>query len=61
MIQTIQSRIRESIETKEKLLVNNALIDQLECLAKDCLDALRSGGKIIFAGNGGSFADALHL
>ena len=26
-----------------------------------CLASLRRGGKIIFAGNGGSFADAQHL
>ena len=28
---------------------------------EDCLASLRAGGKIIFAGNGGSFADAQHL
>ena len=30
-------------------------------MANICLSALREGGKIIFAGNGGSFADAQHL
>ena len=30
-------------------------------MTRDCLKALRNGGKIIFAGNGGSFADAQHL
>ncbi len=30
-------------------------------MAQWCLDALRQGGKIIFAGNGGSFADSQHL
>ena len=28
---------------------------------KRCSNSLRSGGKIIFCGNGGSFADAQHL
>ncbi|MDB2676315.1 SIS domain-containing protein [Amylibacter sp.] len=30
-------------------------------LAEKCTLALRAGGKIIFCGNGGSFADAQHL
>jgi D-sedoheptulose 7-phosphate isomerase len=33
----------------------------IERLAQQCVDALRKGGKVIFAGNGGSFADAQHL
>ena len=30
-------------------------------IALACLDSLKRGGKIIFCGNGGSFADAQHL
>ena len=30
-------------------------------LASQCTQCLRAGGKIIFCGNGGSFADAQHL
>ena len=30
-------------------------------MAELCTDSLRSGGKIVFCGNGGSFADAQHL
>ena len=36
-------------------------MQQVESLALECLASLRRGGKIIFAGNGGSFADAQHL
>jgi D-sedoheptulose 7-phosphate isomerase len=39
------------------LKLQNSLLE----LANWCVDALRNGGKIIFAGNGGSFADAQHL
>ena len=39
----------------------HALLSQIAQLAEDCLNALRQGGKVIFAGNGGSFADAQHL
>lgn len=57
----IKASISKSIHTKELLLGNEQLIEQLECLAQDCIDALRVGGKVIFAGNGGSFADSQHL
>jgi D-sedoheptulose 7-phosphate isomerase len=53
--------IEDVIATKYKLLQDVALIAQLTQLAKDCHDSLKNGGKIIFAGNGGSFADAQHL
>ena len=33
----------------------------MQHLAEICLKSLRASGKIIFAGNGGSFADAQHL
>ena len=58
---TITQRIQESIAVKQALLEEHALLSQLSQLAEDCLGALRQGGKIIFAGNGGSFADAQHL
>ena len=34
---------------------------QVSQLALRCVDSLVDGGKIIFCGNGGSFADAQHL
>lgn len=43
------------------MLADEDLLIQLGTLAADALIALLSGGKIIFAGNGGSFADAQHL
>ena len=36
-------------------------MQQVFDLAERCTAALRAGGKIIFCGNGGSFADAQHL
>ena len=57
----IVREIEESIAAKQKLLMNAGLVAQLAKLAQDCRDSLRAGGKVIFAGNGGSFADAQHL
>ena len=57
----IRSQIQASIAVKQAVLENQQIISQIEALANICLSALRMGGKIIFAGNGGSFADAQHL
>jgi D-sedoheptulose 7-phosphate isomerase len=57
----ITSEIADSIFVKQSLLNNTLLLTQIEQLANQCFSALKNGGKIIFAGNGGSFADAQHL
>lgn len=57
----IRAQIEASICIKQTVLVDLKLIAQIETLAASCVKCLKSGGKIIFAGNGGSFADAQHL
>ena len=57
----IRNIIENSIAVKQELLADNALLGQIERLAVACLQSLHEGGKIIFAGNGGSFADSQHL
>jgi len=61
MQEAIRLQVAASIEVKQKLLASDAVLRQVERLAADCLLALKAGGKVIFAGNGGSFADAQHL
>jgi D-sedoheptulose 7-phosphate isomerase len=53
--------VAESIIIKNALIEDKKIINTLEKLSEKCLVVLLSGGKIIFAGNGGSFADAQHL
>lgn len=60
-IASIRSQINASVAVKQALLVDDALLAGIERLADRCVQSLRAGGKIIFAGNGGSFADAQHL
>jgi D-sedoheptulose 7-phosphate isomerase len=57
----IRADVQASIAVKQILLADDALLERLAQLAEACLAALRAGGKVIFAGNGGSFADAQHL
>jgi len=57
----IRNQIEASVAVKQVILTNEKLIDQIAKLAADCVQCLKAGGKVIFAGNGGSFADAQHL
>lgn len=61
MIERIRAEIEESIVVKQALLDDTDALERVRRLSKMCVEALRAGGKVIFAGNGGSFADAQHL
>ena len=60
-IQSIKSQIKASIDVKKTLLAEDSKMQQILELAEKCTVALQAGGKVIFCGNGGSFADAQHL
>lgn len=60
-VEYIQASIDASMATKQLLRADRATLEQVAKLADMCLASLRKGGKVIFAGNGGSFADAQHL
>lgn len=57
----IEKEIQAAIDVKTDLISNHQIIAQINTLANLITRALREGGKVIFAGNGGSFADAQHL
>ncbi len=57
----IDGQIKSSIEIKQKLLNSKEALNTISILVEKALNSLELGGKIIFAGNGGSFADAQHL
>ena len=61
MKRLIINEIQNSINVKNEILNNNEIITQIENLVNHCIISLKSGGKIIFCGNGGSFADSQHL
>ena len=56
----MQQRVHESIAVKRSLL-GPALIDAIGRLCDEVAHSIRSGGKVILFGNGGSAADATHL
>ncbi len=57
----IINSIKKSIETKNNLLSDQSFLDQLSNTIDVIVNASRNGNRIIFAGNGGSAADAQHL
>lgn len=61
MKQQIEADMLASLSVHQALVADKTVQGRLAELADWCLDALRAGGKILLAGNGGSFADAQHL
>ena len=57
----VKEHFKNSIKTKKEILNNIEIINQISQLAENCFETLKNEGKIIFAGNGGSFSDAQHL
>ena len=56
----IQVEFDKTLENFRRMAVDQALRQQLLLALETCLGALRSGNKLMFAGNGGSAADAQH-
>jgi D-sedoheptulose 7-phosphate isomerase len=55
----IRRQLEESARVKQSF--SGELIDRIAQFAEKSAAALRAGGKLVFFGNGGSAADALHL
>lgn len=59
--QRIRDQIRETARNLDAMASDDELVDQIAKVAAVCVSALRAGRKVLFAGNGGSAADAQHL
>lgn len=57
----VKRHIEESIRVKRLLLDNEELLESIKGASEACIKALKNGKKLMFAGNGGSAADAQHL
>ena len=57
----IISEMRRTAQVIDAASRDPALVGVIEAVAGRCVAALRAGGKILLAGNGGSAADAQHL
>ncbi len=60
-IDRFKQSITNSIKVKQELLANEALIQEISQATTAIVTAIKQGNRVIFAGNGGSAADAQHL
>jgi D-sedoheptulose 7-phosphate isomerase len=58
---TAALHFRRSLETLERAAGDAEFMSQVLAVAAACEKALRDGGKLLLAGNGGSAADAQHI
>ena len=57
----VAGQLRETADNLRAMSEDAALHAALVQVAQACVATLRAGGKVLFAGNGGSAADAQHL
>ena len=57
----IKEYISKSIETKNKILKNEAIISTVKKIADVIVEAYKNDRKVLTAGNGGSAGDAQHI
>lgn len=55
------TRLREAIEMCQALLDDPAAFDSVNAIVDAVAGSIRTGGKVLLCGNGGSAADAQHL
>lgn len=61
MNKLICKRIEDSIRLKQSLMEDRELLKTVEDLADEIVRCLKSGGKLVLCGNGGSASDASHF
>lgn len=57
----IETQITETQRVMSAMLADETLLSKLEEAVQICITCLKNGGKLLFAGNGGSAADAQHM
>lgn len=60
-LEQLRAGIRASIATKNLLLADEALLARIVQTGERMVETVKRGNRVIFAGNGGSAADAQHL
>ncbi len=58
---SIQSSLQASQRLVQDILADDGLQQRLQAAVEACVACLKAGGKLLFAGNGGSAAEAQHF
>jgi D-sedoheptulose 7-phosphate isomerase len=61
MRKIIKKRIQDNFTLNQAVLQDENIIKLIEEISEKIVDSLSKGGKVFFAGNGGSFSDSFHL
>ena len=61
MIDTIITRLEQSIAVKRLVIQDFTLLERIEVAARAIVKAYQNGKKVLLCGNGGSAADAQHI
>ena len=61
MYDLISERINDSIKVKQSLLEDKELLEIISSATDQIISCIKTGGKLILCGNGGSASDALHF
>ena len=61
MYDLICERLQDSIALKKSILEDRSLLEAISVLADEIVKSLKSGGKLVLCGNGGSASDAMHF
>src|SRR5688572_18820932 len=61
MTEIIRSRIQASIDLKNTVLKNEAILETVKQAVNSIIECYGKKGKVLWCGNGGSAADAQHL
>ncbi len=61
ILMQIKKAIQESIEVKQRMLQDDAFLNNIQLVCNMMVNVYRNDGKILFCGNGGSAADAQHI
>lgn len=57
----IKNYIQASIDTKQKILNDEKMLENIKNIAEVIVEAYKNGKKVLTAGNGGSAGDAQHI
>ncbi|MGL4346955.1 MAG: D-sedoheptulose-7-phosphate isomerase [Chitinophagaceae bacterium] len=60
-IELAKKKLLESIEIKQLILRDEALLKNIQLVAEKIVEIFKKNGKVFFCGNGGSAADAQHI
>jgi len=61
LIDTVRDQLIESLSVKEAIINGDELLAVIAEIAERIVECYRTGGRVIFMGNGGSAADSQHL